>query len=265
MTEENRTLKGFISNKMQRMEYSFSKEEALEETNMTDNSFKVAASRLNREGKLIRPRGSFYVIVPPQYRRRGAPPANVFIDDLMEFLNKSYYVGLLSAAAIFGAAHQMPQEYQVVVRKQIKKIVIKNLRIIFIQNKRLADVPITEINTEFSRISVSTPEATAIDLVYYDNRSGYLDNVATVLKDLSEKISPEELLVTAKSYHNLASIQRLGYILENIGEEELCQPLKDWISTQSPSRVPLSTQEARAKGTRDRNWEVIVNYELNPD
>jgi len=265
MTKENRTLTDFINNRMQRMQYTFSKEEALEETNMTNNSFKVAASRLKRGNKLIRPRGSFYVIVPPQYQRRGAPPANLFIDDLMNFLDKTYYVGLLSAAATFGAAHQMPQEYQVLIKKQIKNIVIKNLRVVFIQNKHLEEMPVTEINTEYSQITVSTPEATAIDLVYYDHRSGYLDNVATVLKDLSEKMSPEELLTATKNYHNLASVQRLGYILDSIGEKELCEPIHEWISTQTPSRVPLSTQETKRDGARDRKWEVIVNYELNPD
>ena len=38
----------------------------------------------------------------------------LWIDDLMRFHHVPYYVGLLSAAALHGAAHQQPQEFQVV-------------------------------------------------------------------------------------------------------------------------------------------------------
>jgi hypothetical protein len=36
----------------------------------------------------------------------------------MESSNFRYYVGLLSAAAIWGASHQKPQEFQVVTTRQ---------------------------------------------------------------------------------------------------------------------------------------------------
>jgi hypothetical protein len=41
-------------------------------------------------------------------------PINLFIDDMMKSLNKRYYVGLISAAALHGAAHQKPMEYYVI-------------------------------------------------------------------------------------------------------------------------------------------------------
>jgi hypothetical protein len=46
------------------------------------------------------------VVVPPEYREAGCPPASWFIHDLMRFLGQPYYVALLTAAAIHGAAHQ---------------------------------------------------------------------------------------------------------------------------------------------------------------
>jgi hypothetical protein len=49
---------------------------------------------------------------PLEYREAGGPPASWFIDDLMRFLGQPYYVGLLSAAAIHGAAHQQPMVFQ---------------------------------------------------------------------------------------------------------------------------------------------------------
>lgn len=42
----------------------------------------------------------------------------------MKFLGQPYYVGLLSAAALHGAAHHQPQEFQVVTNKQFRPAVL---------------------------------------------------------------------------------------------------------------------------------------------
>jgi predicted transcriptional regulator of viral defense system len=263
--ERAESLTDFIENRLQAMRYSFSKQEALKETALTDNAFRMAVSRLKKKSRLISPRQGFYVIVPPQYQRRGAPPASFFIDPMMEYLDEDYYVGILSAADIYGASHQAPQQFQVVVPRQIQEIQIERLHIVFVQNKHLDDIPVTKRNTETGQMKVSTPEATALDLIYYDDRAGHLDNVATVLDDLAESLDSETLLEVAKSYHSRASVQRLGYILEFLGYEETVRGLADWLEEQNPSRVPLSTYDDRSKGERNRTWEVIVNRELNPD
>jgi hypothetical protein len=46
-------------------------------------------------------------------------------------------------------------------------------------------------------ILVSTPEATAIDLVGYQHHAGGLDQVATILSELVENINPEKLAAAA--------------------------------------------------------------------
>jgi predicted transcriptional regulator of viral defense system len=263
--EKAETLTEFIENRLQVMQYAFSKEEALKETDVTDNAFRMAVSRLKKKSRLISPRRGFYVIVPPQYQRRGAPPASFFIDSMMEYLQEDYYVGLLSAADIYGASHHAPQEFQVLVSRQLQDVEIERLHIAFVKNSHLDETPVEKQNTETGQMSVSTPEATALDLVYYDDRAGHLDNVATVLNDLAEKLDPEELLSVAKNYHSRASVQRLGFILEYLGHENTVTELSDWIRQQDLSRVPLSTYDDRSKGERNRTWEVIVNRELQPD
>ena len=47
---------------------------------------------------------------------------------------------------------------------------------------------------------ISTPEATAFDLVCYFAASGYAGNVATVLSELSEKLDPAALVKLADLY-----------------------------------------------------------------
>jgi hypothetical protein len=47
----------------------------------------------------------------------------------MEYLELPYYVALLSAAAIHGAAHQKSQEFQVITNKSLRTIHVRGLRI----------------------------------------------------------------------------------------------------------------------------------------
>ena len=43
----------------------------------------------------------YYVIIPVHYVLRGSVPATYYIDQLMDYLQKPYYVCLLSAAELF--------------------------------------------------------------------------------------------------------------------------------------------------------------------
>ena len=102
----------------------------------------------------------------------------------MTALKQRYYVGLLSAAALHGAAHQAPHEFQVVTDKPTRAMVLGNARIFFITKKGMANTPTVPIKTPTGDVRVSTPEATALDLVRYPQHAGSLSNVATVLADL---------------------------------------------------------------------------------
>jgi hypothetical protein len=53
----------------------------------------------------------------PEYRSLACLPADQFIPALMKRFDFAYYVGLLSAAQLRGAAHQRPQESQVPLAK----------------------------------------------------------------------------------------------------------------------------------------------------
>ena len=66
-------------------------------------------ARLRREKVIYSPYSSLYVALPPQYVLRGAVPSYYFMDALMKEQGRIYYFGLLSAASLWGAAHQRPQ------------------------------------------------------------------------------------------------------------------------------------------------------------
>ena len=102
--------------------YSVSGQALVSETGKSEKAVERALSRLRQRSAISTPRKGFYVIVSPEYRVAGCLPATWFIDDMMKFLGESYYVGLLSAAELYGAAHHRPQEFQVVTERSHRLI-----------------------------------------------------------------------------------------------------------------------------------------------
>ena len=94
--------------------YTFGRAEATVALQVSSQMLKKAAMRLTAKNRIAVPTRGFYIIVPVEYRAAGAPPPSWFIDELMRHLRRPYYVGVLSAAGLHGAAHQQPQEFQVV-------------------------------------------------------------------------------------------------------------------------------------------------------
>ena len=91
--------------------YSITLKELRNNFNVSEKALNQNLFRLKTKNRISQIRKEFYVIIPPAYINRGMIPAAFFVDDMMKFLNKNYYVGLFSAAALHGAAHQQPMEY----------------------------------------------------------------------------------------------------------------------------------------------------------
>ena len=90
-----------------------------------------------------------------------------FIDGLMNYLKEPYYVGLLSAAEIHGAAHQRPQIFQVMAARRRRTIKCGEVRIEFCVRRNLDKIPCAKHKVTTGYLRVSSPEATAFDLIGY--------------------------------------------------------------------------------------------------
>lgn len=245
-----------------RGQYLLTREEALRALGVSDEALKKAVRRLVAKRRLAVPRRGFFVIVPVEYREAGAPPPSWFIDDLMKFLRQPYYVGLLSAAALHGAAHQQPQEFQIVTNKQLRSTAAGRARIRFFQKIHLERTPTMEVKTETGAMRVATPEATALDLLRYLEAAGHLGNVATVLVELGEKLDAERLALVARIENELPTAQRLGYLLELVGARESASSLAAWIEACRPRFVPLRPDRSVRRAAEDSRWRVLVNEKV---
>ncbi len=128
--------------------YFFSRDEALETINFSEDAFKHAAARLVKKTRIGRVHGGFFVIIPLEYAATGLIPPEWFIGDLMEYIGQPFYVGLLSAAVFHGAAHQRPQQFQVVTTKPLREIRIKNQSIRFFVKTGFEETPRTQFKVQ---------------------------------------------------------------------------------------------------------------------
>jgi predicted transcriptional regulator of viral defense system len=245
--------------------YTFVREEALRELNTNAENLKRAAKRLAARGRIAMPRRGFYVIIPLEYRVAGAPPPSWFINQLMLHLGRPYYIALLSAAALYGAAHQQPQEYQVITDRPQRLMCIGRNRIRFLFKKNIEKVAIEEHRTETGTIRVSTPESTAIDLLRYSMVAGGLDNVATVLGELAERIDKQKLVEAVKADGEMVFAQRLGYILENVVTGNHSSNLAEWINKGNPRNIPLNPRKPIKGQPADHRWRIVVNDRIEMD
>lgn len=259
-----RHAKDYINDLTASGRYHFRSSEARAALGVSADAAKLALNRLTRKDVIAQPARGFYVIVPPEYRSLGCLPADQFIPALMKQLNQDYYAGLLSAAQYHGAAHHRPQEFQVLLDRARRPLSCGQVRVAFIVRKHLQQVLIQNINTPRGSIRVSTPEATALDLVGYHRRAGGLDQVATVLYELAEQIDPQKLVAAAYSAPMTWS-QRLGYLLEQVGEHERVSLLKEHVKTRARQTISLLPRSGHKQPQRDANWKIFVNAEIEAE
>lgn len=243
--------------------YTFTRDEVLAATDNTDTALAASLRRLRTTGRIASPRRGFHVVVPLEYRSAGAPPADWFIDDLMRHLRRPYYVGLLSAAALHGAAHHAPQVFQVVTDVPTRPLTVGRVRVVFVQG-RAGLAPTRTMNTATGTMVVSTPEATALDLVRHAAVCGGLRHVSTVVRELAECIDGARLVEASHRVERTVA-QRLGWLLDRLGAGEVAAPLARSLAS-GPLFPAALRPDLPAGGERpDPRWGVVANTEIEHD
>lgn len=264
MESGNLHLKDCLAQLAQGGRYFFTSQDVRQRLGASRDAVKLALNRLRRKGEIASPGRGLYVIVPPEYRSLGSLPAEQFIPDMMRQAKARYYAGLLSAAQYHGAAHHRPQEFQVMVSKARRPIECGKVRVVFYVRKRVVEVPTQDFNTPRGTVTVSTPDATAFDLIGYEARIGGLDAVATILTELAEKLDADKLLAIAPTVP-LPWVQRLGYLLVRIGEAPKANLLKDYVHKHARESTALVPSAPMADRPRNRDWKLIINTDIEAE
>lgn len=264
---KHKRLTEFIDDLHAKGRYTFLRHEAFEALHISNNALKLALNRQVKKKRIAKPVNGFYVIVPLEYLSSEAPPASWFIDDLMKFLEQPYYVALLSAAALHGAAHQQPQEFQVITNKPLRPILCGRNRIRFVTKQNMEKSSTDLIKTPTGYIKVSTLETTAFDLIRYTEVAGHLNNIATVLSELSEKIHSDRLVKVVNDENiEAAYLQRVGFLLDITGSENKTKLLHQRLNKFSSVRIsPLSTINPYEASQKNEKWRLYINEDIEAD
>lgn len=260
-------LEDFINELRSNGRYAFSLQEVRNQFDQSDQAIKKALQRLKKKKEIALIRNEFYVVITPEYRSKGILPPSLFISELMKFLEKDYYIGLLNAASYYGAAHQQPQSFSVITMKpSLRNINNDNLKINFYIKKEWSKDDIIQKKVDTGYINVSSPELTALDLVCYFDHAGGLNRIATVLEELCESIDATKLLDISKRYSPITAIQRLGFLLEEILDmRDLSDPIKEHLKTVKYFPILLRPQKEKTEMITGNDWKVVQNIEIETD
>jgi len=244
----------------------FTAQEAVAALGVTHGAFLDAVERLQRRHLVLNPKQGFYVVVPPQFAAWQAPPPNWYIHELMNYLGRPYYVGLLQAAQLHGATHQAVMEFQVITNKRASAVRAGRNRIVFYYRKNMHGVRpgLISWKTDTGSMHVSSPALTALDLIRYPNACAGLDHAAGVISDLAKRIDSKQMTILSAEIEKPV-VQRLGFLLDWLGHSRLSQPMHEalfkkqdirWVELDSKEVVDMSF--ARKVLERNQRWRVVI-------
>lgn len=270
LAQLNIKVKKWVENLENRGGISFSLHQLMKELpNNSEVAIKSALKRLSGKGKVVSIHKGFYLIITPQYAVRGILPPLLFMDSFMNYLKRPYYVGTLSAAALYGAAHQQPQEFFVVTKFPVMRPTHKKgIKVNYISKQNIEGELLQDRKTETGYLKVSSAALTASDLVQYEKRTGGINRVTTVLNELTEEMDPAEFNEAFFSATPTTVIQRLGYLLDiELENKTLANRLfeKSLEYELSFFRIPLKSSVLFKGFSSDNRWSVIANIDIEID
>lgn len=243
--------------------YSFSRDEAAQELQQDGKNLSQTLKRLADKGWIRSFSRGFYLALDVQHQEKGLDP-KWFIDDWARFVGTDYYVAGLSAAALHGAAHQRSVSFQVISDQQYNSVQCHGLRVNFFHKRNIDQRMWKQFKSPAGFFNVGTPEITAYDIVKYERMCPSLDLAATVLVELGESLRAKELAHLADIGCAVASLQRLGWLLEKVGWGDKADVLDEFLGSKRrvwrvlDSRLP-------GNGERNKRWHIIENTDIQPD
>ena len=116
--------------------------------------------RLNNKQEIVTLTQGLYAILEPSERKHGLRLWPI-IDAVMKYKKLSYYVGLLSGAEFYGAAHHKPMALQVIIDKRITFRKSENLGLEIHFKKRFPEFGIEKKKSPSGYVNLSSPALTA--------------------------------------------------------------------------------------------------------
>jgi predicted transcriptional regulator of viral defense system len=256
----------FLNESQARGELVISIDQLARTSQMTHLALRRQLERLSQRVQHLPGRPSAYLIVSPEHRARGAPPVAAWLDAYFRVRNQPYYVGLLSAAALHGSSSQALQVTQVLTTKPTRPMDVGRLHVDFYVKAHLQQTPLSALAGMPAPLAVSSPEATALDLIAFSDRIGGIRRVTEVIASLQGVMSLVGLRAALRAENQTSLKQRLGYVLSILGLDRMAEEVQRTL----PKRLAVALLQTQAPvahraGDAHQPWMVLDNVGLETE
>lgn len=238
---------------------AFSLTELMKESGLSAIAAKYQLLRLRGKVVRISRRQPFFLIVGPEHRSIGAPPVTWWLQDYFNWLGRPYYLALQSAASVYGSNPQALQVTQVMTDRSCRAIKVGRIQVRFFVKRGIERTPTQQLAQAAAPLCISTPEATAFDLVRYAGKIGGIERAVETMAPFLPSLRVHELKRVLEAEGEFAVAQRLGFVIEAMGANKLAQAIHDWLPDH-PAIVPLSPLKGERKDIPIvERWRVLNN------
>jgi predicted transcriptional regulator of viral defense system len=261
------SLSDYIHQLLSKEQYSFSLESYRAYSSRTDTAIKFELARHVSKGEIFNLRKGFYLIMPPRYVTLGKLPIQLYVEQLFKSLEKPYYLGLYTASRFHGSAHQQVQQDFIITRPpKPSDIQKKNFSLRFFTVNSWEDSNIEFKQSDAGIFRISDPSLTAVDLIHFQSKLGGMGRIYSVIEELADQMTPVKLTSLLSWYPHKASLQRLGFLLEEVGADKaLIEPLQEHLQHALYFPILLSPMGMQRAGATDNFWKVDINVPLESD
>ena len=249
----------FIDARLALGRVAFSLADFTKESGLSAIAAKRQLSRLGNKVARVSPRQPFYLIVAPEHRAMGAPPPAWWLNDYFDWLGRPYYLALQSAASSFGSNPQALQVTQVMTDRPFRPVKVGRIQVKFFVKRGIERTPTQQLAQAFAPLCISTPEATAFDLIRYATSIGGIERAAETITPLLAVLRAGELKRVLEAEDEAAIAQRLGFVVEAGRAKKLAEVIYDWLPDKLTT-VPLSPLKDERKNIPVvERWQVLNN------
>lgn len=231
----------------------------------TRKSLELSLYRMGRKQTIKSVYKGFYTIIPPQYQNLGGLTPDLYIDDLMRYLKREYYVSHLSAAALLGSAHQQPQQFFVVHNgRSLRPAKRSIMRINFINKEKWSMNGVLKSKNQTGYFWMSNGTQTCMDVVNDQSKVGGISRVSTIIDELADQVEVDTDIL---GYYPEAVLQRFGFILDFLGYVELATEFYHKVFQQEPPehRYPLQSGQPTKGYSALNRWNIVENTKIELD
>jgi predicted transcriptional regulator of viral defense system len=129
------------------------------------------------------------------------------------------------------------------VSRQRRPLEVGRLRVVFTHKTAAARTPTVTATNSVAPFTVSTREATLLDLIRHHKDVGGLEAIVRVTKDFAPDLTAVGLVDALEALAKPAAGQRLGFLL-GVVRPKLAVPVEKWLRGRVTRREVLEPSEA---------------------